>query len=37
MLLTDIDSLVYKIKVENVYEDSYKDKELPGCSNFQKI
>ena len=36
MLLTDTDSLMYKIKVENVYEDSYKDKELPGFSNYPK-
>ena len=28
MLLTDTDSLMYKTEAENVYEDSYKEKEL---------
>ena len=28
MLLTDIDNLMYKIEVENVYDDFYKDKDL---------
>ena len=35
MLLTDTDSLMYKIEVENVYEDFYKDEEL--FSFTQKI
>ena len=28
MLLTDTNSLIFKIEAENVYEDFYKDKEL---------
>ena len=35
MLLTDIDSVMYKIEVENVNEDFYKDEEL--FSFTQKI
>ena len=35
MLLTNTDSLMYKIEVENVYEDFYKDEEL--FSFTQKI
>ena len=34
MLLTDTDSLLYKIKAENIYEDFYKDKELFDISNY---
>ena len=34
-MLTDTDSLMYKIEVENVYEDFYKDEEL--FSFTQKI
>ena len=33
-LLTDTDSLLYKIKAENIYEDFYKDKELFDFSNY---
>ena len=36
MLLTDTDSLMYKIEAENVYEDFYKDKELFDLSNYPK-
>ena len=28
MLLTDTNSLIFKIEAENVYENFYKDKEL---------
>ena len=38
LLFTDTDSLVYEIKPEkDVYEDFYKDKYLPGFSNYPKI
>ena len=36
MLLTNTDSLMYKIKTENVYEDLYKDKELLDFSSYPK-
>ena len=36
MLLTVIDSLIYKIGTENVQEDVYKDKELFDFSNHVK-
>ena len=35
MLLTDTNSLVYKIETENIYEDLYKDKKLFDFSNYQ--
>ena len=35
-MLTDTDSLVYKIETENVYEDLYKSKELFDFSNYPK-
>ena len=35
-LLTDTDSLIYKTKAENIYEEFYKDKELFDCSNYPK-
>ena len=37
ILLTDTDSLIYKIEAENVYEDFYKDKELFELSNYPKV
>ena len=36
MLLTDTDSLMYKIEIENVYEDFYKSKELFDFRNYSK-
>ena len=36
MLLADIDSLMYKIEAENVYENFYKDKDLFDLSNYPK-
>ena len=36
MILTDTDTLIYKIKTEDVYEDLYKDKELFNISNYPK-
>ena len=36
ILLTDTDSLMYKIDVENVYEDFSKNKELFDFSNYSK-
>ena len=36
MLLTDTDSLTYKIEAENVYEDFYKDKTLFHFSSYPK-
>ena len=36
-LLTDTDSLIYKIEAENVYEDFYKDKGLFELSNYPKV
>ena len=36
MLLTDNNSLMYKIEAENVYEDFYKDKELFDFSDYSK-
>ena len=36
MLLTDTDSLMYKIETENVYEDFYKSKELFDFRNYSK-
>ena len=36
MLLTDTNSLMYKIEAENVYEDFYKIKELLDFSNYPK-
>ena len=36
MLLTDADSLMYKIETENIYEDYHKDKELFDFSNYSK-
>ena len=36
MLLTNSDSLMYKIEAENVYKVSYKDKELLNFSNYPK-
>ena len=36
MLLTDTDSLMYKIETENIYEDLYKDKKLFDFSNYPK-
>ena len=35
-MLTDTNSLVYKIEAENVYEDFYKDKELFDFGNYPK-
>ena len=34
LLLTDTDSLVYKIKTEDVYEDFYEDKNLLNFSDY---
>ena len=36
MLITDTDSIMYKIEAENVYEDFYKDKELFDFSNYPR-
>ena len=36
MLLTDTDTLMYKIKADNIHEDFYKNKELFGFSNYPK-
>ena len=36
ILLTNIDNLVYKIEVESVDNDSYKDKQLFDLSNYPK-
>ena len=36
MLLTDTDSLKYKIETENVFEDSYNHKELFDFSSYPK-
>ena len=36
MLLTDSDSLIYKIETENVHEDLYKGNELFHFSNDPK-
>ena len=36
MLLTDTDSLKYKIETENVFEDLYKHKELFDFSSHPK-
>ena len=36
MLLTDTDSLMYKIETEHVYVDLYKDKELLDFNNYTK-
>lgn len=36
MLVIDNDSLIYKIEAENVYENSYKDKELFDFSDYPK-
>ena len=36
MLLTDTNSLMYKIEAENVYEDFYKIKELLDFSSYPK-
>lgn len=33
MLLTDADSIMYKIEAENVQKNFYKDKKLFGLSN----
>ena len=35
-MLTDTDSLMCKIKIENVYQELYKDKELFDVSNYPK-
>ena len=37
MLLTDTDSLTYKIETENVYENFYKNRGLFDFSNYSKI
>ena len=34
LLLTDLDSLVYEIKTEDVYEDFYQDKNLFDSSDY---
>ena len=36
MLLTDSDSLMYKIETENVYKDFYKNKKLFDISNYPR-
>ena len=36
LLFTDTDSLTYKIKSENVYEESFKWKDLFDFSNYSK-
>ena len=36
MLFTDTDSLTYEIKLEDIYEDFYKDKHLFDLSKFSK-
>ena len=36
ILLTNIDNLIYKIEVESVDNDSYKDKQLFDLSNYPK-
>ena len=35
-MLTDTDSLMYKIEAGNVYEDFCKNKDLLGFSNYPK-
>ena len=35
-LFTDTDSLVYEIKIDDVYKDFYKDKDLFDPSNYPK-
>ena len=37
MLLTDIDSLIYKTEAENIYENFYKYKELFDFCNFPGV
>ena len=37
MLLTDTDTLMCKIKADNIYEDFYKNKKLFGFSNYPKV
>ena len=37
LLFTDSDSLTYKIKSEDVYEDFYNDKHLLDLSNYAKM
>ena len=37
MMLTDTDSIMYKIETENVYEGLYKDNELFDFSNYSKV
>ena len=37
LLFTDTDSLTYKIKTEDVYEDLYRDKDLSDFSNYPKV
>ena len=36
LLFTDIDSLTYEIKIEDIYEDFFKDKDLRDFSNYPK-
>ena len=36
LLFTDTDSLVYEIKIDDVYKDFYKDKDLFDPSNYSK-
>lgn len=36
MLLTDTDTLMYKIKADNIHEDFYKNKELFDFNNYKK-
>ena len=36
MVLPDIDSLMYKIEAENIYEDFYNDKNLFDFGNYPK-
>ena len=36
MLLTDTDSFLYKIEIENVHADFYKKKELFDIGNYSK-
>ena len=35
-MFTDTDSLFYKIKTDNVYEDLFQDKELVDNSDYRK-
>ena len=35
-MVTDTDSLIYKIKSEDFYEEFIKYKDLRDCSNYQK-